>query len=68
MHELLESLRAGELVAFAVFADETINPIAFQIPDRYGEAVLFDVKGQILAHHTESDHTELCGRCACLCR
>src|SRR6185436_5722102 len=56
-HQILEALRAGELVA-GVILEERVGPVGLEVPHRDRKAVLLDVEREVSAHRAEADDGE----------
>jgi hypothetical protein len=56
-HQILEALRAGELVA-GVILEEGVGPVGLEVPHRDRKAVLLDVEREVAAHRAEADDGE----------
>ena len=58
MHKVLQALGPHD-AAGSVLGDKAVHPFRFEVPYCDAFAVIFNIEGEILAHHSEPDNTEL---------
>ena len=58
--ELLDAVAADELLARAAARDELVHLLDGAVVHRHGEALALHVEDEVLAHHRQSDQSDVC--------